>query len=77
MMRIDQARYVLPGIQGYNEPPGYQKEAFNCPHCNAFAHHYWVDCCIKILTQGTGIQHLDQLITIILRLCARCGQFSV
>ncbi|WP_286878889.1 DUF4145 domain-containing protein [Methanoculleus sp. UBA413] len=63
----------------HNEPPGYQKEAFNCPHCNAFAHHYWVDLLHKNThSRGTGIQHLGSVNNHnSAAFCARCGQFSV
>lgn len=24
-----------------NKPPGFKKDAFNCPYCSAYAHQYW------------------------------------
>lgn len=53
-------------------PPEFLKDAFNCPHCNAFAHHHWDRIYIHqhTLSGPLGKDHC-------VATCARCSRFSI
>lgn len=57
-------------------PPKYGKDAFNCPHCGAFAHQQWrlrINACEH--SGGSGI--VSPLSSISASICDRCHKFAL
>ncbi|HLX94871.1 MAG TPA: DUF4145 domain-containing protein [Verrucomicrobiae bacterium] len=53
-------------------PPGLNKSAFHCPHCNAFANHTW--------SELIGSSHgniVARLISWRVSVCMHCNQFTI
>lgn len=53
------------------EAPGFYKDAFNCPHCHAYASMKWNQ--LYILKQGGSIEEVEAHRA----KCDRCGQVSL
>ena len=51
------------------EPPAFNLDAFNCPHCNAYASQRWSHVLDK--TSGTFISSLRYVV------CSRCKSYSL
>lgn len=41
------------------EPPGFQKRAFTCPHCDVYANFYWQEAKEEAWLQGGGRSYID------------------
>lgn len=57
-------------------PPKFRANAFNCPHCGAFAHQEWrlsVDS--HEASNGSGVYSRLQRLSA--SICARCGNFAL
>lgn len=57
-------------------PPEYGKDAFNCPHCGAFAHQQWrfrINACEH--SGGGGV--VSHLPSISASICDRCHKFAL
>ncbi|MBU1277188.1 MAG: DUF4145 domain-containing protein [Proteobacteria bacterium] len=53
------------------EAPAWQKDAFNCPHCGAFASQTWWDI------ERTNFSNSTRLTEWGLALCSRCRNYSM
>ncbi|NMC67950.1 MAG: DUF4145 domain-containing protein [Spirochaetales bacterium] len=58
------------------KPPEFEKDAFNCPHCNAYAHHEWLEIF------GTKIKHPGDketfdIYSYEMARCASCHDYSI
>lgn len=53
------------------EPPATDKDGFNCPHCNAYAHHHWQK--INWRKRAGSVQVENGMMS----RCQRCGRYSL
>ena len=59
-----------------SNPPAFKAEAFNCPHCNAYAHQLWGTVHLPAhLLGGRGGWHEFESIRI--AFCQHCGKYSI
>jgi len=53
-------------------PPFHKSQAFNCPHCGAYAHQFWEQMYVN--SGPSGMTEISGLQT---SCCAQCGEFAV
>jgi hypothetical protein len=53
------------------QPPVYQKDAFNCPHCRAYSAQEWGEAVAKVLNAGRSYGAGGNFAT-----CSHCGKSS-
>ena len=51
--------------------PSFEQDAFNCPHCQAYAHQLWSDMSYEEERYRTNLRNLR------LAKCRKCGLFSL
>ncbi|MGC8691366.1 MAG: DUF4145 domain-containing protein, partial [Caldisericum sp.] len=54
------------------ETPGWEKKAFNCPFCNAYANQDWYD-----LRIDRGLRVGEILKELKVCFCSHCNEFSI
>jgi len=52
-------------------PPGFMKDAFNCPHCGAYAHQLWYKGAKEDRYTSSKVKGLS------ISFCERCGRYAI
>lgn len=61
----------------YTEP-SFQSDAFNCPHCDVYAHQEWYNRMRPTeMSDGGGILRQGNFEVISVSFCSRCGLYSI
>ena len=57
--------------------PEYQKDGFNCPYCDAYAHQTWYEGCYRSeAISAIGTRPFGVIENCSVSLCQKCGNFA-